>query len=134
MKKIINSIAIALLLLCFLPACKKDDNPLTTLQKIQGEWLLQSLVTNDHYSGADHISTQSGASSDKFDFRSDGNLYFTFAGTTDKVSYILSGDTKIIIDGTDTFDIKTLTSNSFVIYKKEFFGADYEEVTINLKR
>jgi hypothetical protein len=125
--------AVAILLLG-LTGCNKEDTPQTTQQKILGKWLLQSIVSNDHYANADHIFTFPGTLSDYFDFRSDGKLYFSFSGTADTVVYSLSGDTRILIAGTDLYDIKTLTATSFTIYKKEFFGTDYEEETINWKK
>jgi hypothetical protein len=134
MKKTIAHLTLFLFIGIGLASCKKNDTPLTTQQKVLGRWSLLNIITNDHYAGADHSFTSAGSTSDYFDFRSDGKLYFSFAGTIDTVAYSLSGDTKILIDGTELYDIKTLTSDSFVIYKKEYFGADYEEETINWKK
>ena len=40
-------------------------------------------------------------------------------------------ETKILIDFVNSYDIKTLTANSFIIYKKDMVGAsDYDEETI----
>ena len=44
------------------------------------------------------------------------------------------GDTQITIDSVNTYDIKTLTSNSLVLYTKELDGTDYYEETLSLMR
>ncbi len=139
MKKFITSITIVALAIIYLPACKKssDAQPQqTTLQKIQAKWQLQSLVENDHFSGTDHIITITGNANDYIDFRTDGKVYSSISGNMDVATYSLTGsDTKILIDGTDTFDIKTLTSNSFILYIKQLSGgSDFDETTINMKK
>ena len=128
---------IAALFVYGLSSCKKNDiaQPQTTLQKIQGSWLLQNITTNDHYSGSDHNSSTPGISTDIFDFRTDGKIYYSISGYKDTVTYNLPSDTKIVIDGVNLYDIKTLTENSFIIYKKELSGSsDYSEETITWKK
>lgn len=137
MKKIITSIAISAISILFMTSCKKTDKPQeqTTIQKIQGTWFLQNIVDNYHSSGVDHIYTTSGISTDFFEFRNDGKIYYSVTGYRDTIPYTLIGDTKIIIGGTDSYDIKTLNANSFIMYKKEMTGgSDYDEETINLKK
>lgn len=138
MKKIITSVAVAILITFCLPACKKSSEtqpPQTTLQKIQAKWQLQTWLDNDHYSGVDHITNSTGGANDYLDFRTDGIVYFSLFGSKYTATYALSGDTKIVFGGTDTYDIKTLTSTSFIIYSKETFGGtDYEEQTFTMKK
>lgn len=138
MKKIITSIAIVTLVTFYLTACKKSSDtqqPQTTLQKIQNKWLLVNVVDNDHYSGSDHITTTPGTSNDYFDFRADGKIYYSIGSYKDTVTYSLPSDTKILIDGTETYDIKTLTSNSFIIYLKDISGLpDFFEETMTMKK
>ncbi len=138
MKKIIRLLTILTLVTLYLSACKKshDDTQQTTLQKLQAKWQLQSWVENDHFSGTDHIITTTGNAADYIDFRNDGKVYSSISGNIDVTTYSLtSNDTKILIDGTDTYDIKTLTSNSFILYNKELSGAsDFNETTINMKK
>ena len=119
-----------------LAACKKKDKqPQTTMEKIQGKWFLQNETDNEHSSGQDNITTTAGGPNDIIDFRSDGKVYSDVFGTKDTSTYTLSGDTKIVLAGTEIFDIKTLSSNSFILYNKQIFAADdYDEVTITLKR
>ena len=96
-------------------------------------------VSNDHYAGSDHISTISGGPLDFLEFSSDGKMYYQSGTYRDTSSYFLTGDTKITIIspyyGNNTYDIKTLTSNSFIAYNKEILsGTSYSEETITLKR
>lgn len=136
MKKIIYLMALIALLTFFLTACKKSDKqPKTTIEKVQGKWSLQSEVLNQHVAGHDDITTTPGEANDIIDFRTDGKVYSVVTGIQDTSTYALSGDTKIILDGTQSYDIKELTSSSFIIYNKEIYGTDeYDEITISLKR
>lgn len=135
MKKFITSVALVLLVTFYLPACKKKDKQQTTIEKIQGKWQLESDIFNDHISGQDNITTITGGPADILDFRTDGKAYVNIGGFTDTSTYTLSGDTKIVLAGIQTFDIITLTANSFILYNKETTGAsDFEEETITLKK
>lgn len=136
MKKIITLIAVATLIIVSLNACKKNDaQPTqTTLQKIQAKWLLQNYLENDHYSGLDHIKNLTGGANDYLDFRTDGKVYVSLFGSKDTSTYALSGDTKIVVDGVNIFDIKTLTENSFIIYQKDISGSDFLEQTFTMKK
>jgi hypothetical protein len=134
MKKIFISTSIILLMLI---ACKKDETvtALTAMQKIQGKWTLETMATNDHYAGADHQYIDHGTAADIFDFRNDGKIYFHMMGSHDTIPYSLQGETKITINNTETYDIKTLSTTSLVIYKRDPFNStDYYEETITWKR
>ena len=141
MKTIITSLALAALIICFLPSCKKTETASSTttqtpLQKILGKWGLQSIIDNDHYAGADHITTTTGTPADYFEFKTDGKIYYSISGFTDVVTYSLkNNDTQILIDGTETYDIKTLNASSFIMNQKTLrSGSDYDEETITLKK
>ena len=136
MKKIIPLLILVALGVFYLTACKKSDNqPKTTAQKVQGKWSLQSELLNEHVAGKDNITTTVGGPNDIIDFRTDGKVYSVVTGVEDTSTYTLSGDTKIILDGNQSYDIKALTSSSFIIYTKEIFGTEeYDEITISLKR
>lgn len=126
--------AVATLMVLSITSCKKSSDiqqPQTAIEKILGIWQLQTLIENSHFSGADHIYTTSGIASDKFDFRADGRIYYSISGGKDTVAFNLPSETKILIDFVNSYDIKTLTANSFIIYKKDMVGAsDYDEETI----
>ena len=131
MKKIITSAALVLLVGFYLPACKKSDKKQTTLDKIQGVWQLETYTYNEHLSGQDNITTITGGLGDFFDFRTNGIL---IEGIADTTIYRLSGDTKIVIN-LSTYDITTLTSNSFILHiKDDLGGTDFDEGTISLKK
>ncbi len=72
---------------------------------------------------------------DIIDFRTDGKVYTNIQGQPDTTNYSLSGDTKIVIDGNLNYEIKTLTSTSFVLHEKEVgTGTDFYEETLTLKK
>ena len=136
MKKNITSIVVVALITFYLSACKKNDQlPQTTLQKIQNKWTLVNIVDNYRYFGSDHITTSLFASTDYWDFRTDGKIYMSTGSLN--IYSLPSDTTKILISGW-TYDIKTLTSNSFIIYLKEegINGRIYDffEETMTFKR
>lgn len=118
----------------FISGCKKSDKPQTTIEKIQGKWKLVTDEENDHVAGQDNITIDHGGPGDIVDFRTDGTLFSDFMGVQNTSTYTLSGDTKIIFDGTQVFDIITITSNSFIFHSKEITGSDFYEITITLKK
>lgn len=136
MKKFITSVAVATLIICTLPSCKKSDTqaPLTTQQKLQAKWQLDTYAENDHFSGADHLQNLTGGPNDYLDFRADGKVYVSLFGIKDTSVYALSGDTKIVIDGAVVYDIKALTGNSFIMYQKDVYGSDFFEQTFTMKK
>lgn len=118
----------------FISGCKKSDKQQTTIEKIQGKWQLVTDEENDHFAGQDNITIDHGGPGDIVDFRTDGTLFSAFMNVQNTSTYTLSGDTKIIFDGTQVFDIIKLTSNSFIFHSKEITGSDYYEITITLKK
>lgn len=143
MKKLIIALTVVMLIIFIVQGCKKSDDttavvPLTTLQKLQAKWQIQSILENDHYSGADHVRNSTGGPGDYLDFRTDGKLYLSVFGFKDTIPYTLSGDTKIILSAgsaTTNLDIKTLTSNSLILYNKELYPpSDYYEETVTLTK
>ncbi len=136
MKKIVPLMSLIVLLAFYLPACKKSkDKQQTTMEKVQGKWSLQSEVLNQHVAGQDNITTTPGGANDIIDFRNDGKVYADVAGGHDTSTYTLPNDVTIVLDGVQSYNIKTLTSSSFIIYNKEIFSSDeYDEITISLKR
>ena len=87
---------------------------------VNGPWKVKPKTSA--FLGRDNITNTTGGPGDIMDFRNDGKVYSDVSGTKDTSTYSLSGDTKIVLGGTETFDIKTLSSNSFTIYNKEFWG------------
>ena len=117
------------------PSCKKKDAEKTAAQKLQNKWTFLNATDNNHYSGADHVISVNGNAGDYMDFRTDGRVYLRIQSSLDTSSYVLSGDTKIIFDGTDTATIQTLTDNALKLYFKDIISAGtYEEITYNLSR
>lgn len=133
MKKIINSLLIIALIAFLFSACKKKDVKITTAEKVQGTWQLQADIYHEFVGGVDHSDTTAGLNA-TIEFRNDGKAYSIYQDQKDTATYTLSGDTHIILSGNETYEIKELTSNSFVLYTKEIDGADYYEETISLKK
>ena len=131
MKAIIKYSLLFILLVFFFAACKKKQVTLTTAEKIQGTWQLQSEIYHQNVGGVDYSDTTLGNGA-TIEFRSDNKAYSDFQGQKDTAVYTLTGDTQITLNGTDIYDIKTLTSNQFVLYSKQTQGADYYEGTITL--
>ena len=115
-------------------ACKKTDTTTTTTaQKVLGKWTYVSNVTREYYQAKWTTYTTNGQTGDYVDFRTDGKLY-TYTNTKyDTISYAVISD-KLLKLRKDTFQINTLTANSFVFYKSEFATKDSSDVTITLKR
>jgi hypothetical protein len=119
-------------------ACKKKDVVVakTTAEKVLGKWNLSSYVDNSYYSSQNHLTTYTGLAGDYTDFRADGKAYSLFQNSRDTVAYNVASDTKITVDG-ESYDIKTLTDNQFILYTKSLSPsnpANYYETTVNLAK
>ena len=102
MKKILKTMALGILVFICMPSCKKTDSsgqPLTTIQKLQAKWQVQTYYENDHYFGADHIKNSIGTVNDYLDFRTDGKVYTAMFGYKDTVTYSLPDDAHLLIGG-----------------------------------
>ena len=116
-------------------ACKKDKEK-TTTEKVQATWNVNSYAYNDFYNNTAHPFNITGVAGDYVEFRADGKAYSKFGGNKDTVAYSISGDNKIVFDS-ETFDIKTLTDNQFVMYSKlvsPTAPSEYEETTLTLSK
>jgi hypothetical protein len=122
----------------FLAACNDDDddnNSETTLQRLQHVWLVDSTTVRTVTSTTDATVSQPGISTNYFDFRADGNLYYQLGiAAPDTVAYSLVGDDKVVIDG-DTAVIETLTNNKLVGSTRVNVNAtDYNVIKNYLRR
>ncbi len=129
--KLFFSLFLSLFILSF-SACNKKDKE-TTATRLQHKWTVLSIVEHDHINGEDETDTTPGEAGDYIEFQSNGQATFYLDGETQNVAYSLQSDNKILFGGA-TFDIKSLTDNSLILYSKEQDGADYYEITINLSR
>ena len=116
-------------------ACKKDKEK-TTAEKVQATWNLNSYAYNDFYNNTAHPVNIAGVAGDYVEFRADGKAYSKIGGSKDTVAYSIVGDNKITFDG-ESFDIRTLTDNQFVMYSKVVTSTtppEYDETTITLSK
>lgn len=138
MKLAIRYVLFAILALSVLPACKKEsesDAYNKAIAKLLGKWNFLSASTNDHHSNADHITSVPGASGDYMEFMNNGKVNLRLFSSLDTSKYTLVGDSKIIIDDVDQFDIKTLTETDLVFVRKTVYSsAAYKEETYTLKK
>jgi len=140
MNTIKTTVAVLLLTFMILPevSCKKENTAtsVSTQDKILGKWKIQTIIQNDFFSGAPHVTTFTGNASDYADFRSDGKVYLFFQNSYDTSAYGIINDTKMWIDTpSDTNDIKVLTNSAFQIYQKTIFSpSDYTESTVNFSK
>lgn len=145
-QKLFKSLYIRLLLihsftLCFifcLISCKKKDNKEDlniVLKMLEGKWTFLSYQTNQHYSGNDHLNTVSGSIGDYMNFAAGGKLYLRLQTFQDTSLYSLFSSSRMVIDGVDTFDLKTLTESQLILYRKKVSSStDYYEQTYNLQK
>lgn len=135
MKKIFFILVLIFSVTVITTSCKKKVTEKSAAEKLQNKWTFINAVVNSYYSGANHITTVTGNNGDYMDFRADGKLYVRLQSSMDTVGYNLSGSDKIIIDGTDTLTIQTLTDNALKLYMKDVINASsYDEATYNLSR
>ena len=93
-------------------ACNKDDDEQTTAQKLQHKWSVGTIVEDNNGT----VTTYTGQLSDYIDYRADGKVYYNTFSSLDTLTYTILNDKYIVEDNTDTFEIKTLTSNSLILY------------------
>ena len=133
MKKILSALSIIALLYIAFAACKKDK-PQTTNDKIIGVWNLDNYAFNYHHDGVDHPENETFGPTDVYEFRKDGTILQTIANESDSSTYSVIGGNKLSIADDLTYDIKTLTSNSLVLYYKIANRDEFVEITISFKR
>jgi hypothetical protein len=134
--KLLSAIFISLLIGFSFSSCKKTDDKKekTTAERIQGTWHLDTDIYHDFFENEDYYDTTKGGPNDTIEFTSDGKVNMSIDGDTESTVYEISGDSKIIIAGNVSFDIKTLTETLLVMYSKQVIGSDYTEETMTLKR
>jgi hypothetical protein len=99
-----------------------------------------SIVEKEFYFGVNDTTSYTGVAADYFDFRNDGKVYSYVDGAYgDTAVYTILDDSHVrfyypTYSEADTFEIKTLTENSLVLYSRQVSGANYTETTGNLKK
>jgi len=113
-------------------SCKKDGD--SNSDKIKGKWNLLTIYDNQYVGGVSKKDTTTYASGVyTVEFTSNGKLYEQHGTSKDTSTYKVEGS-NLIIDLTDTLQIKNLTGSDLQLYTKETSGANYYETTINLKK
>ena len=114
-------------------ACKKTETTLTTTQKVLGKWTYVGQVGSETFQGSTRPTSSTGVAGDYIDFRTDGKTYSYIASEHDTSTYKIISDKLIKVDS-DTLEIKTLTTSSFVLYGKKVTPQYSDESTITLKK
>jgi hypothetical protein len=139
MKSVIRFLFFAVLAISVLSACKKKDTEgdayNKAIVKLLGKWTFVSASTNDHYSGADHINSLPGQAGDYMEFGNSGKANLRIFGANDISEYTLVGDSKLIFDDVDQFDIKVLSETELVFNRRTVYSsAAFKEETYSLKK
>lgn len=143
--KLIYSLSLVIIIaLVFTTSCKKEDKGTQPQSvKILGKWQVSNSFFVENYKGVVTYDTLTAGVGDYLDFQPGGVLKtrLTENGETSEstsVYYMPTDQTiSLVVDGDTTHcDIKTLTSNSLILYstfKDPTFQYSYEN-TIHLKR
>ena len=122
-------------------SCSKDKKeivtpPLTTLQKIQAKWLVESIVDHLHDPTDDTTLIYDGVPSDYVDFKSNGKVYLDVGGSADTSTYAVVGDTSLLLTNYGTYKIQSLTDHILKLFVREDNTSTgfFIEETINLKK
>lgn len=115
----------------FFISCKKEKDNQTTSQKVIGTWQVQSDIYHENVNGVEYSDTTGGMGA-SIEFRTSGKVYYDFLGQQDSSEYIINSDSVLTIVDVDTYDIKTLTNNQFVLFTKAADSSGAYEETINL--
>lgn len=135
MKKTIS--ALLAMLLIIITGCTKDEfSDKSAQERILGKWKLDSVVTETIRPSAPvEINNEQGAEGNYFDFRTDGNLYYTLDGNDDEQAepYSIENETTLKISN-DGFTIKELTENKLVFEFVKVNTTYTRKQTYNLSR
>ena len=98
-----------------------------------GKWTYVGQVGSETFQGSTRPTSATGVAGDYIDFRTDGKTYSYIASERDTSTYKIISDKLIKVDS-DTLEIKTLTTSSFVLYGKKVTPQYSDESTITLKK
>ncbi|MFN1215623.1 lipocalin family protein [Chryseobacterium kwangjuense] len=136
MKRILL-IVFALLSVVILTGCDKDEvSEPSAQERILGKWKFISLVTETTKpSQPPQINTEYGAEGSYFDFRTDGNLYYSFEDDEEAQTetYSIENETVLRIGG-EACTIKELTSQKLVFELVIVNPTNTRKQTFNLSR
>lgn len=125
------------MLLIIITGCTKDEfSDKSAQERILGKWKLDSVVTETIRPSAPvEINNEQGAEGNYFDFRTDGNLYYTLDGNDDEQAepYSIENETTLKISN-DGFTIKELTENKLVFEFVKVNTTYTRKQTYNLSR
>ncbi len=124
-----KTLALSLIVMTLLIACKKDKEEIT----LKGKWNVENIITKEYQNGIlVNTNTEPGGGY-KYDFQNDGNLLISGFLTGTTVPYKIMSNSKVEIDG-DIFEIRNLTNSEVTLFIRTDYGNDYEEMFLNLKR
>jgi hypothetical protein len=126
---------ISLLSVAFV-SCDDDDDDvsLTTQQKLQHKWQVQTVSARFVGPSQDTTAVYAGLPTDYYDFRADNKLYYNLITETDTLDYSILNDQRLLVDG-DTVQIQTLSNNQLTVLTKDILtDSTYSEITAELRR
>src|SRR6266487_6659168 len=124
-----KTLALSLIVMTLLIACKKDKEEIT----LKGKWNVENIITKEYQNGIlVNTNTEPGGGY-KYDFQNDGNLLISGFLTGTTVPYKIMSNSKVEIDG-DIFEIRNLTNSEVTLFIRTDYGNDYQEMFLNLKK
>jgi len=111
-----KTLALSLIVMSLLIACKKDKEEIT----LKGKWNVENIITKEYQSGIlVNTNTEPGGGY-KYDFQDNGELLISAFLTASTAPYTIMSNSTVNIDG-DIFEIRDLTGSGVTL----FFCTDY---------
>ena len=124
-----KALALSMIVMILLVACKKDKEEIT----IKGKWNLENVITKEYQNGVFMNTNTEPGDGYKYDFQNDGNLLITGFLVGSTVPYTIISNSKVEIDG-DIFEIRNLNGSQVTLFIRTNYTNQYQEMFINLKR
>jgi len=129
-----KTIALLLVTMSLLPACKKDHEAAAPAITLQAKWTLDNTVVKEYLNGTLVYNTTMPGNGTFVDFQSNGNLVVTVGTTVQSSPYVLLPGSKVQFEGS-IYEIRSLTVSGVVLYTRDDYAPnEYDETFISLKK
>ncbi|WP_165851818.1 lipocalin-like domain-containing protein [Chryseobacterium pennipullorum] len=135
MKRTIFILLVSVLFLSITECTRDDYSDKPAQERILGKWKLVSIVTEVIRPSAPvETSTEYGPEGNYFDFRNDGNVYYSMDGNEEQSeSYRIENEDTLKIS-TEPYFIKELTANKLVFESVKVSPTRTRKQTYNFSR
>ena len=118
----------------FLTSCDKDDDDVSTTEKLQKNWAVDSVAVKTTSGAGSATLVYNGTAADYYDFRTNDSLYFKLSTEQDVLPYRILSDSWLLVDG-DSAQILSLTGSRMQLYTKDISSpGNYTETTAWFRR